>query len=208
MGRHSRPPPFAAFSHQDADLGSGEDAPGAKQYTELGSSDPGLAGHWVGKAFAAAGLVIAALLALLFAASYLISKLLGLPSSMGLPPPIRAVGVAVILSGLALVCWLFTYRGPSNMIRSTYITLAKLFRMVLLAERSARTEPLVIDGPQRYTRNPLYFGVVVIVLGWALFTSSTFIFIAAIVLYLWYRFYLIPFEESELSALFGDEYRA
>jgi protein-S-isoprenylcysteine O-methyltransferase Ste14 len=45
------------------------------------------------------------------------------------------------------------------------------------------------------------------VLGWALLTSYTFIFVAAVVIFLWFRLFLIPFEESELRALFGDQYK-
>lgn len=160
-----------------------------------------------GKAVAIGAPVIAFIITILFAASYLISSLLGLPLSLGLPIPARAVGAAVLLAGLAVIVWLFRYRGPSSVIVSTYVTLRKLFKRVPLDQRSGRTEPLVVEGPQRYTRNPLYFGVVVMVLGWALLTGYTFLFVATLVVFMWFRLFLIPFEEKELHALFGDQYR-
>lgn len=44
-------------------------------------------------------------------------------------------------------------------------------------------------------------------LGWALLTAYTYIFVATLVVFLWFRFYLIPFEEMELYVLFGNQYR-
>jgi len=90
---------------------------------------------------------------------------------------------------------------------STYVTFSKSFRRVPLTEQSGRTEPLVVNGPQKHVRNPLYFGVVVMVLGWAILTSYAFIFVATVVILLWFGLVVIPFEERELRALFGEEYR-
>jgi protein-S-isoprenylcysteine O-methyltransferase Ste14 len=161
----------------------------------------------VGKAITIAAPVIAFIIVALFAVSFLISILLALPSSLSLPIPIRAVGAAILLAGFAMMGWLFSYRRPLVVIVSTYVTLTKLFRRVPIAQRSGRTEPLVVDGPQRYVRHPLYFGIVVMVLGWALLTAYTFVFVATLVLFLWFRLFLIPFEEKELYALFGEQYR-
>ncbi|HKT21256.1 MAG TPA: isoprenylcysteine carboxylmethyltransferase family protein [Nitrososphaerales archaeon] len=71
---------------------------------------------------------------------------------------------------------------------------------------AGRTEPLVVSGPQKYTRNPLYFGVVLILFGWAVYAASPFPLrryrrvrcVVALV--------LIPYEERELKALFGSEW--
>ncbi len=161
----------------------------------------------VGKAVVMGNPVIVVIMAILFSIAYLISALLGFPHSLGLSVPIRAVGALVLLAGLAMAGWLFSYRKPSTVIISTYVTFAKLFRRVPLDQPSGRTEPLVVEGPQRYARHPLYFGVVVMILGWALLTAYTYIFVATLVVFLWFRFYLIPFEEKELYALFGGQYR-
>jgi protein-S-isoprenylcysteine O-methyltransferase Ste14 len=99
------------------------------------------------------------------------------------------------------------HRGPANVIVSTYVTLSKLFRRVPVAEKTGRTEPLVVDGPQKYVRSPLYLGVVVMVLGWALVTAFPFVFVATMILLLWFGLVLIPLEERELQALFGEQWR-
>ena len=158
------------------------------------------------RAVAIAASIILILISGFFVIAFLISVMLGLPHSLGFPVIIRAVGGAIVVAGVALAVWLFKYRNPTNMIVSTYITLTKLFGRVPISERLGRTEPLVIRGPQKYVRHPLYLGVITIVFGWGLLTSSTFVLIAFVIILLWFRLVLIPFEERELQALFGDQY--
>jgi len=159
------------------------------------------------KAAAIAFPVIILVILALFGIAYVITALLGLPPSLSLPVPIRVVGGAILIAGLVVMAWLFRHRGPANVIVSTYVTFTKIFRRTPIAERSGRTEPLVVSGPQRYVRHPLYAGVVVMVFGWAVLTSVTFVLVATLVVFIWFRFLLIPFEERELNALFGEEYR-
>ena len=151
--------------------------------------------------------MILAIVVGLFAVSYHVSGLLGSPSSLGLPMTMRGAGGAVVVAGLLLIAWVFRRRKPASVIVSTYITLVKLVRGSPIAEGAGRGEPLVVDGPQKYVRSPLYFGVVVMVLGWALLSAYTFVLVATVVLLLWFGLFLIPFEERELLALFGDEWK-
>ena len=143
----------------------------------------------------------------LYFASYLVSALLGLPPSLGFPMPVRAIGAGLVLAGLAVAGWIFMYRSPAAMLVSTYFTFEKLFGRAPVAERLGRTEPLIIVGPQKYTRNPLYFGVILIAFGWGLVGALTFALLAAVFILLWFRLVLIPFEERELRTLFGERYR-
>ncbi|HME19639.1 MAG TPA: isoprenylcysteine carboxylmethyltransferase family protein [Nitrososphaerales archaeon] len=161
----------------------------------------------VGKAAALAVPLITAVILFLFGVSLLVTTLLGLPRSLGLPIPVRAAGGAIVLAGVGVMGWLFRYRGPANVMVSTSVTFTKILRRTPIAERSERTEPLVVSGPQRYVRHPLYSGVVVMVLGWAVLSSLTFVFVATLAVLLWFRLLLIPFEERELNALFGEAYR-
>jgi len=158
------------------------------------------------RAIAVAAPIIGALILALFAASYLISVLLGFPASLGLPTIVRYLGGAVALLGVAMAAWAVKARGAASMIVSTYVTFAKAIRWTPASEMAGRTEPLVISGPQKYTRNPLYFGVVVTVLGWALAGTSSFVFVATVILLLWFTLVMIPMEERELRALFGEEW--
>ena len=112
----------------------------------------------------------------------------------------------ILVAGLSIMAWVFEHRNPRNVIVSTYVTFTKIFGRTPLGERAGRTEPLVISGPQKYVRNPLYFGVIVMVFGWAVLTGYSYIFIATVVVLIWFGVVVIPFEEKELHALFGREW--
>jgi len=160
----------------------------------------------LGRAAAVTVPTVALLLAGLFGIAYLLSVLLGLPTSLGLPFALRVVGGMLVIAGLAIAGLTFRHRRPSEMLVSSYFTFTKLFERKPIADRLGRKEPLVIVGLQGYTRNPLYFGVIVMTFGWALGGGYTFVLVAALVLSIWFRVILIPFEERELSALFGEDY--
>jgi protein-S-isoprenylcysteine O-methyltransferase Ste14 len=159
-----------------------------------------------GRSIAVAVPLIIAVVSALFAVSYLLSTILGLSLSLNLPTSVRVLGGALVVAGLAEMAWVFWHRSPVSVIVSTYFTFTKLFGRVPISEKAGRTEPLVVSGPQKYTRNPLYFGIIVMVLGWALLSAYTFVFVATVVLLLWFCLFLIPFEERELRALFGEQW--
>jgi protein-S-isoprenylcysteine O-methyltransferase Ste14 len=73
---------------------------------------------------------------------------------------------------------------------------------------SARTEPLVLAGPQRHVRHPMYFAVVVIWLGWWLVLDYTLIMWMTLLFFLWFNLVVIRFEERELLALYPEQYTA
>ena len=72
--------------------------------------------------------------------------------------------------------------------------------------RPQNTTALVTSGVFRYTRNPMYVGLTLVVLGWAAFLCSPWA-IAGPVLFVLYisRFQIEP-EEKILSAKFGAAY--
>jgi protein-S-isoprenylcysteine O-methyltransferase Ste14 len=106
------------------------------------------------------------------------------------------VGCAVALSGLAIA-----YRGVS-VFRRVRTTVDPLH-----PERSAR---LVIDGVYRWTRNPMYLGFVVFLLGLAIALQSLVgLALTAFTAVFLHRFQIKP-EEQALSRRFGagfDAYR-
>ena len=159
-----------------------------------------------GRAVAVAVPVILLLLIGVFALSSFVVSLLGLPSMLAFPQGIRIAGGGLVVAGVAVGVWVFRCRSPMVIIVSTYITFKKLFTGVPMAEGSGRTEPLVVEGPQRYTRNPLYFGVVVVVFGYSIASGTTYALVGVLALLLWFCLVLIPFEERELRALFGASY--
>ena len=70
------------------------------------------------------------------------------------------------------------------------------------------TSSLVTSGIYRYTRNPMYLGMALALVGWAVFLGNalTLIFVAGFMLYM-NRFQIAP-EERVLASLFGTEFAA
>ena len=67
---------------------------------------------------------------------------------------------------------------------------------------------LVVAGIYRMTRNPMYLGMLLLLLGWALFLANTLAFvITAAYIPLMNRLQIIP-EEAALMAKFGDHFTA
>jgi len=140
------------------------------------------------------------------ALGYLSTIIFGMPFSLSLPISVRCFGLLLIGSGLVFFRWLFRYRKPIEVVLSTYATVLKATRRARLEERTGRTEPLIIEGPYKHVRHPLYFGVVLLVLGWWLLLDLSFLFISGVLLLLWFNFVVAAFEEKELRAIFGQEY--
>ncbi|MBI5843050.1 MAG: isoprenylcysteine carboxylmethyltransferase family protein [Deltaproteobacteria bacterium] len=70
---------------------------------------------------------------------------------------------------------------------------------------------LVVRGLYRFVRNPMYVGVLLVILGWALYFASLRIVIYGALLWLGFHLFVVLYEEPHLSRRFPgsyDEYRA
>ena len=171
----------------------------------LGGTSPPNA-RLLAKAFLGWGAAVGLLLWGLASLGSVVSHLLLLPPTLVLPPAIGALGWAMILTGTGLAVWLIRYRHPSEMIVSTYYTFVKMFTRAPVSKVEGRTEPLVVRGPLKYTRNPLYLGALTVFLGWDLVTGVTASLVGFLFIVAWFRLVQILFEEKELRAMFGDKY--
>jgi protein-S-isoprenylcysteine O-methyltransferase Ste14 len=72
--------------------------------------------------------------------------------------------------------------------------------------KPSSTSSLVTSGIYHFTRNPMYLGLLFILIGWALYLANVlaFLFLPAFILYM-NRFQIEP-EERALTALFGQEF--
>ena len=138
---------------------------------------------------------------------YIVTLALGLSLNLLLPISIRLSGLFIIAVGVSFLGWTLFYRKPSDVMKSTYVTIVKAIKRIDVKENLGRAEPLTILGPYKYIRHPQYFGAFLLLIGWWLLLDYTFLFFGALFLFLWFRFILIPFEEKELLALFGDQYK-
>ena len=67
---------------------------------------------------------------------------------------------------------------------------------------------LVIRGPYRFVRNPMYMGAGMTLAGAALYYQSLSIFIYACLFFLITHLFVVLYEEPTLRRTFGDEYEA
>jgi len=145
----------------------------------------------------------------------------GLPrSGLGLKVPPVALGMIV-----AALMWCassaapgLNFTLPSSLVSSVGLALIgalTCFAGVVSFRRAKTTvnpmkpdaaSSLVVSGIYRYTRNPMYLGFLLILLGWAVFLSNllALVFLPAFILYM-NRFQISP-EERALGSLFAHDY--
>jgi protein-S-isoprenylcysteine O-methyltransferase Ste14 len=109
----------------------------------------------------------------------------------GSEPGVKVLGWTLVITGVSLGVW-----GVQ--------TFNKL-RTPVYPNRDARL--LVIEGPYRFSRNPMYTGIIIACLGGcAVITSLWPIVTVAVAIGVLY-FYVIRREERHLTEAFGDDYR-
>ncbi|HXE47897.1 MAG TPA: isoprenylcysteine carboxylmethyltransferase family protein [Ramlibacter sp.] len=137
-----------------------------------------------------------------------------------IPPPVIAVAAAAVMWGLARAFPAFDV--PNGMHAPAAVLIA--FAGVILAAsgivtfRRARTTinphkpgeatALVSSGPYRFTRNPMYAGLLLVLLAWAAFLSSLSALLGPVAFVLYINRFQIAPEERTLQLLFGSEYAA
>ena len=135
-------------------------------------------------------------------------------------PPVVALGFAAVMWLLAISLPLFTFFPPWRLhLGGGIALLGGLFALAgAIAFRKLRTtvNPLkpaqssavVTAGVYKITRNPMYVGLVLVLLGWAIYLGAPLTLLGPIGFAMYVqRFQIIP-EERVLLAKFGDQYSA
>jgi len=65
---------------------------------------------------------------------------------------------------------------------------------------------LVVRGLYRYARNPMYIGVLTVILGWAVLFEAPSLLLYAFALGAGFHLFVVLYEEPHLRKIFGDEY--
>ena len=98
------------------------------------------------------------------------------------------LGVALIAVGIGLAVWAFLlFRRAGTEINPT----------------SETNKSLVVRGPFRYTRNPMYLGLVIITLGVAFWVGLLPMFVVPVLAFATANWVHIPFEEAKMRRQFG-----
>jgi protein-S-isoprenylcysteine O-methyltransferase Ste14 len=71
---------------------------------------------------------------------------------------------------------------------------------------SASNKALITEGPYRFTRNPMYLGLVILTLGLAIWIGAWPMFMAPVALFATANWVHIPFEEAKMRRQFGAAY--
>ena len=105
--------------------------------------------------------------------------------------PLNLFGIIILALGLAMV-----------------VSMARLFGTKQTEIHTFKTpRKLVSEGLFRYSRNPIYLGFTVALVGvWILLGGQMVSGIGVVIFFVAANFWYIPFEENNLKRTFGDEY--
>jgi protein-S-isoprenylcysteine O-methyltransferase Ste14 len=67
---------------------------------------------------------------------------------------------------------------------------------------------LVASGPFRFSRNPMYLGLVIVAIGAALVAGTWLMWLVPVVIFALDNFVIIPHEERSMERTFGDSFAA
>ena len=137
-----------------------------------------------------------------------------------IPPPLVALLVAGAMWGLAAVAPRLDMPAFPRHAAATAIALAGLacslagiavFRRAHTTVNPMRPQTsssLVVSGIYRVTRNPMYLGLVCVLVAWAGLLSSAWALLGPVAFVLYMNRFQIAPEERALAALFGADYAA
>jgi protein-S-isoprenylcysteine O-methyltransferase Ste14 len=106
------------------------------------------------------------------------------------PGPYRYIGILLIAVGIWLNIWadhLFKHKK----------TTVKPFET---------STALIEKGPFLFTRNPMYLGMIVLLVGAAIAVGSVLSLISPLVFFVIARFHFIPAEEQAMEETFGEKF--
>jgi len=123
-------------------------------------------------------------LAAIFGSNYFV------PIKTIIEPPYAYLGLLLILAGVWLDIWAASFFKKAE-------TSFKL---------RGKTTSLVTDGPFGFSRNPIYLGILAVLLGIAVFFGSLIAFLYPALFFILFHFVVIPMEEKWMEVNFGEVY--
>lgn len=111
-------------------------------------------------------------------------------------PGVARIAVAVVFAGVGVglaMSGVLTFRRAKTTVNPT---------------TPAAASALVRTGVFRFTRNPMYLGLLLCLVAWAIFLSSVLALLSAPLFVVYMNRFQIAPEERALAALFGDNFAA
>jgi protein-S-isoprenylcysteine O-methyltransferase Ste14 len=131
--------------------------------------------------------------ALFLVVAWAAGRLFPWPSPALLPLSPWPIGVVLVIAGFGLAL-----RAALSFLRVG----------TELEPASESNRALVVGGPFRFTRNPMYLGMLIATSGIALLVGAWSMALAPVTFFLWVNFIFIPFEEAKMERQFGGTYLA
>ena len=135
-----------------------------------------------------------------------------------LPPVAVGAITAALMWCVSAAAPAFDFLFPANVVLSPSLALIGAVTCLagVVSFRRAKTTvnpmkpgsttSLVVSGIYRYTRNPMYLGFLLILLGWAAFLLNVLAFVVLPMFVVWMSRFQISPEERVLASLFGNDY--
>lgn len=139
-------------------------------------------------------------------------------AAIRIPPPIyffACLGCGLLLEYFIPLSLLALPLAPRMAVGGVFIMVAigfagggffMLLKNKTTFDTSKSTRKIVTGGVYRFSRNPLYFSLLLLLSGFAVLLSSFWLFLAIPVLYALFLFKAVRPEEKYLSEKFGEEY--
>ena len=134
-----------------------------------------------------------------------------------LPPPIWALAYVFVCAAISwALCWPSLSSPALKLVGIALTALAfipPVWAVILFRRAGTQVSPtspvnakLVTAGPYRFTRNPMYLGLVIVSLGIALWVGAWPMLAAPVAVFATANFVHIPFEEAKMRRQFAAAY--
>lgn len=139
-------------------------------------------------------------------------------AAIRIPPPLfflACLGTGLLLESLAPIHLVSISLFPRVIVGGTFVLVSIYFALsgfvVLIKNRTPfdtakSTIKIVQEGPYRFSRNPLYLSLLLLLFGISVLTVSLWLLFTLPILFILFLFKAVKPEEDYLSKKFGEEY--
>lgn len=136
------------------------------------------------------------------------------PRALTLRPPRVSIGLVLIAASMQLVLPINIHEEAALLASlAAAAGFAVMMRAWVLFKAqdtaicpTAPTRVLITTDIYRWTRNPMYLGITMMMTGVAIFSGSVYFYLAALVFFAMIDYSFCPYEEAKLLRHFGDQY--
>ena len=132
-----------------------------------------------------------------------------LPPTLFAPLLVLTVAAGLVLPVAGPISWALRWIGAPVALFGAWLTIGGAGRFERVGTNIKTfddPDQLVVDGPFRVTRNPMYLGFTLMLAGAALLVGTLSAWCGAVVFFVVANLWYVPFEEQRMLERFGDDY--